>query len=305
MKKLLITGIAGGQGRLLAKRLAESWQVTGVDRVAWRGAPNNVAVQVLDLRKRSFENIFRVEQPEAVVHLAFVRHFRTDPRVRHEVNVEGTRRLLRNCVEYGVKQLVVLSSAYVYGALPDNPRYVREDHPLNVSRTFPEMRDLAEVEGLVGQFLWRYPEVTTAVLRPVNTLGHYVHSAIGNYLRFELIPTVSGFNPMMQFMHEDDLTESIALALEHRLRGAFNVAGPGAVPLKTAIRAAGRRRLSVPEPIAHLLISQLFRFNIYQFPPAAIDFIKYPCTVCGQRFREATGFRPHYSLEDAFASVAR
>ncbi len=303
MKKILITGIAGGQGRLLAARLSGEWQVTGVDRVDWPSAPPGVAVHVLDLRKRSFDNIFRIERPEAVVHLAFVRHFRIDPRVRHEVNVEGTGRLLRNCAEYGVKQLVVLSSAYVYGALPDNPRYVREDHPLNVSRTFPELRDLAEVEGLVGQFLWRYPEVATSILRPVNTLGEYVHSAIATYLRLDVVPTVTGFDPMMQFIHERDLTEAIRLALVHKLRGVFNVVGPGAVPLKTAIRACGRRRLSVPEPLARLLIAQLFRFKIYQFPPAAIDFIKYPCTVCGERFRQATGFRPAIGLEEIFASV--
>ncbi|RMF21973.1 MAG: NAD-dependent epimerase/dehydratase family protein [Deltaproteobacteria bacterium] len=305
MKKLLITGIAGGQGRLLARRVAGEWRVTGVDRTPWHNAPDDVAVHVLDLRKRGFENIFRVERPDAVVHLAFVRHFRTDPRVRHEVNVEGTRRLLDNCAEYGVRQVVVLSSAYVYGALANNPRYVREDHPLNVSRTFPEMRDLAEVEGLVGQFLWRYPDVATSILRPVNTLGEYVHSAIGSYLRLDLVPTVSGFNPMMQFIHERDLTEAIALALERRLRGVYNVVGPGAVPLHAAIRACGRRRISVPEPIARLMISQLFRFNIYQFPASAIDFIKYPCTVCGERFREATGFRPRIALEEIFASVRR
>ena len=41
------------------------------------------------------------------------------------------------------------------------------------------------------------------------------------------------------------------------------------------------------------------------FPPEALDFIKYPCTVCGERFYRATGFEPLFSLEDTFASVAR
>ena len=39
MEKVLITGIAGGQGRLLARRLLESYEVCGVDRVAWEGHP--------------------------------------------------------------------------------------------------------------------------------------------------------------------------------------------------------------------------------------------------------------------------
>ncbi len=305
MKKLLITGISGGQGRLLAKRLGETYEICGVDRMPWEGAPAGISVTTMDLRTKRFENVFRVEKPDAVVHLAFVRHFRSDPKVRHEVNVEGTRRLLHHCAEYGVKQLVVLSSSYVYGALAENPMYMNEDDPLNSSRTFPDMRDLVEVEGLVNTFLWRYPDIATSVLRPVNTLGYYVHSAIGTYLKLDWIPVVSGFNPMMQFIHEEDTTEAIVLALKHRLRGVFNVDGPGAVPLRTAISAIGRRGITIPEPLVHMVISQLFRFKIYQFPPAAIDFIKYPCTISGDRFREATEFKPLFSLEDTFASVSR
>ena len=48
-----------------------------------------------------------------------------------------------------------------------------------------------------------------------------------------------GFDPMMQFIHEEDLSEAIALALEHGLQGVFNVTGPGEVPLHTAIRETG------------------------------------------------------------------
>jgi UDP-glucose 4-epimerase len=280
MKKVLITGISGGQGRLLAKRLLGQWHITGVDRVPWEGAPEGINVDTLDLRKKRFRNIIQTERPDAVVHLAFVRHFRSDPRLRHEVNVEGTQRLLEHCAEFGVGKIVVLSSSYVYGAAPDNPRYMHEDHPLNGSRMFPEIRDLIEVEGLVNTFLWRYPDISTSILRPVNTL-------------------------MMQFIHEEDLSEAIALALEHDLRGVFNVAGPGALPLKQAIHAVGKSRISVPEPFARLLFQQLFRLNVYEFPPSALEYLKYPCTIAGQRFQRATGFEPLFSLEDIFASVAR
>jgi UDP-glucose 4-epimerase len=95
------------------------------------------------------------------------------------------------------------------------------------------------------------------------------------------------------------------LALEKRLNGVFNVAGPAAVPLKTAIRAIGRTAIPVPEPLIGAIIRQLFRMNVYSFPAHALDFIKYPCTVSGEKFVSATGFKPLFSLEDIFASVAR
>lgn len=281
----------------------EPWEVIGVDRAKWPSAPDGVTMYQFDLRKRRLEDIFRVHRPDAVVHLAFVRHFRSDQAMRHEINVEGTKHLLEHCAEYGVKQLVVLSSSYVYGSLPSNERYMTEDHPLNASRNFPEIRDLCEVEGLVSTFLWRFPEIATSVLRPVNTLGHSVHNAIGRYMKLAIVPTIMGFNPMMQFIHEEDVAEAMIVALEKKTRGIFNVAGPGAVPLKRALKEMGRQRVSIPDPIAHMLIRTLFNLNIYQFPSGAIDFIKYPCTISGKRFQEATGFRPRHTLAETFATM--
>jgi UDP-glucose 4-epimerase len=304
-EKILITGIAGGQGQLIARRLARTYALTGVDRSPWDDHPPEITVHVLDLRKRKMEDIFRTERPDAVVHHAFIRHFRVEPRVRHEVNVLGTKLLLEYCVAHGVKRVVVLSSGYVYGALPDNPYYVDEEYPLNVSRTYPEVRDLAEVDTLCSAFLWRHPEIATSILRPVSILGPHVSSSMAQYLRQRYVPTIMGFDPMMQFIHEEDVAEAVALALQTGTHGVFNVVGAGAVPLSVAVGQTGGVALPIPEPLARLVFRQLFNLGLYPVPPGAIDFVKYPCTLDGRRFRTATGFAPHHSLEDTFASVRR
>jgi UDP-glucose 4-epimerase len=304
-ERLLITGIAGGQGRLLARRIRDRFDIIGVDRVPWERHPRHVRMHVLDLRRRKLEDLFRTERPTAVVHLAFVRHFDANPRLRHEVNVSGTRQLLDYCASYGVRRLVVLSSSYVYGALADNPCYMTEDAPLNVSRTYPEVRDLAEVDALCGAFLWRYPHIKTSILRPVNTLGNSVHSAVARYLKLAYVPTILGFDPMLQFIHEEDLSEAVAVTLEKGIHGFFNVTGSGAVPLKVAIRASGSRPIAIPESVARVVIGNLFRLGLFPFPPGAIDFVKYPCTVEGSRFRAATGFSPMLTLRDIFATARR
>jgi len=305
VEKVLITGISGGQGRLLARRLLDTFEVCGVDRVAWEGRPKNVAVHQVDLRKRAFEDVFRTEQPTAVVHMGQIRHFRVSEQVRHDVNVRGTKQLLDHCVNYGVQKLVMISSGYVYGAAPDNPFYMDEDFPLGATRSYPEIRDLVEVDTLVSAFIWKYPHIRTAVLRPVNVLGYYVHSMIGEYLRQRRVPTVMGFDPMMQFIHEEDVSEAIALALEHGLQGVFNVVGPGAVPISVAIREAGRTALPLPEPLLRPMIDRMFRWGVVPYPPGAIDYVKYPVTLSGKRFVDATGFRPLFGLEEIFHSVHR
>ncbi len=305
MEKVLITGIAGGQGRLLARRLLENYEVCGVDRVSWEGAPRGIRVQLVDLRKKKFEDVIRTELPTAIVHMGFVRHFRSDEQTRHDVNVRGTKQLLDHCVNHGVQKLVVLSSSYVYGAFPENPYFMDEDSPLSASRSYPEIRDLVEVDTLASAFLWRYPHIRTCVLRPVNVLGYYVHSMIAQYLRQRRIPTVMGFDPMMQFLHEEDLSEAIALALEHGLQGVFNVVGPGEVPLHTAIEETGGVAWPVPEPILRPMFARLFNLGLIPYPPGALDYIKFPITLSGSRFVEATNFHPLFGLEEIFHSIRR
>jgi len=303
MEKVLITGISGGQGRLLARRLMDRYEVCGVDRVDWAGRPEGVKVQVVDLTRKKFEDVIRTELPTHVVHMGFIRHFRTDERTRYDVNVRGTRKLLDHCVHHGVQSLVVVSSSYVYGAFPENPYYMDEDSPLSASRSYPEIRDLVEVDALATAFLWRYPHIRTAVLRPVNVVGYYVHSMIGQYLREQRVPTVMGFDPMMQFIHEEDFASAIALAVEHQLQGVFNVTGPGEVPLHTAIREAGGTAIPLPEILLRPVLAGLFDFGLFPYPPGALDFLKYPITVSGERFVDVTSFRPDYSLRETLESV--
>jgi UDP-glucose 4-epimerase len=83
----------------------------------------------------------------------------------------------------------------------------------------------------------------------------------------------------------------------------YNVAGPGAVPLKVAIRETGGTPMPLPESLARAVFGRLFRLGLFPTPTGAMDFLKYPCTVDGRQFATATGFSPLFTLEDIFASV--
>lgn len=315
MEKVLITGISGAQARVLANLLRERVNVCGVDHAKWRDAPRGVTSCVADLRKRSFEDVMRTERPDSVVHLGFIRHFRGDERHRHDVNVRGTQRLLEHCVRYNVKRLVVGSSSYVYGAFPENPFNLPEEAPLSASRSYPEIRDLVEVDTLATAFLWKEAGLATSVLRPVNVIGRSAQSMAARYLRLVRIPTVMGFDPMMQFIHEGDVALAIEHALDADLRGVFNVVGAGEVPLHTAISETGGIAWPVPEPLLRSAFGALFKYasvmpgvgsrGIGGFPEGILDYLKYPVTLGGAAFREATGFKPRYDLRECFESQRR
>ena len=157
--------------------------------------------------------------------------------------------------------------------------------------------------SLATAFLWRYPEIKTSILRPVSTLGYYVQHD-RRVPEAAYVPTVFGFNP-------DDAVHpwggrrgsDRAHAFETATRGVFNlIVGPGAVPLKVAIRN-WRDRDSTLEPLARDLLSRLFRHSLTVPGHDAIDFAKYPCTIDGRRFRAATGIKPLYTLEETLRSV--
>lgn len=302
-QKVLVLGVAKGQGRLLARRLSRSAQVVGVDRDPWRRRPAETPFYRVDVRTREFEDVVRTERPDAIVHLGFIHDFSVSPAQRYDINVRGTKKLMDHCRTYGVAKLVVLSTSYVYGALPENPSFMDEEHPLSGSRNYPEIRDLVELDTLASAFMWQHPEIRTSVLRPVPTLGYYVTNAMATYLRQRVVFVMMGFDPMLQFMHEEDLADALAQAAERGLRGVYNVTGPGEVPLSVAIRETGGRSLPLPEIVARPLLARLFRFGLIGVPPGAIDYIKFPCTISGERFARQTGFRPLFGLKESFRSL--
>jgi UDP-glucose 4-epimerase len=302
MRKLLITGIASPLGRRLARRLAESWVVCGVDARPWPGRPREIAMHVADLRKRELEEVVRRERPHAVVHLGVKRELRGDARNRHDLNVRGTKRLLDHCAAFGVAQLVMVSTGAVYGAAPENALYMSEDEPLSASRNYPEIRDRVEVDALVSAFVWRMPEIRTAVLRPVHVLGPHSTGMMADYLRRDRPPTVLGYDPLIQVIHEDDWCESIALTLAKEVAGVFNVTGPGVVPLRTAIAETRGVPLSLPEFVLRPWIRAGFAAGLLPWPEGAIDMLKYPVTISGERFIHATGWKPLFTLPEIFAA---
>jgi len=303
MRKVLITGIASPLGRQLARRLAAGWEVCGVDTRSWPGRPRELAMHVADLRKREFEEVMRAERPHAVVHLGVRREMRrSDARNRHDLNVRGSKRLFDHCAAFGVKQLVVVSTGTAYGAAPENPLYMSEDEPLSASRSYPEIRDRVEVDALASAFVWRVPEVRTAVLRPVHVLGPHSTGMLADYLRRLRPPIVLGYDPLIQVMHEDDWAESIALSLTREIAGVFNVTGPGQVPLRTAIAEMHRLPLALPEFVMRPWIRTSFAAGLLPWPEGAIDYLKFPVTISGERFAEETGWKPLFGLRETFAA---
>jgi UDP-glucose 4-epimerase len=276
--------------------------VIGIDRRAFIDAPSDVEHHQIDIRSGRVRDIFRRGDVTAVVHLGVMHDPHESSVEHHEFNVIGLQRLLEYVETYKVPKVVLLSSANVYGPRPDNPQLLREDAPLLGAGPFSEIRDLVELDMGVGAFFWRSAATETVILRPTHILGT-VHNAPSNYLRLEVVPTLLGFDPMMQVVHQQDVVSAIELSLVPGRRGIFNLAGPEPVALSKAISVLGRRALAVPHSLAKTAVRSLFRFHLTSFPAPELDFIRYVCMVDDRKARAELGYAPSFGLEATLRAV--
>ncbi len=303
-RKVVITGIAGRFGRIVAQRLHRDseYAVVGLDHRPFRDRPRDIEHHEVDLRSKRARDIFRPGDVDALIHLGLKHAPRASDEELYSWNVSGTARLLEYCLAYRVPKVVILSSANVYGPRPSNTQFLTEEAPLMGAQSFPRMRDLVEIDHMAASFFWRARDIDTVILRPVHILGQ-VRNAPSNYLRLETVPTLLGFDPMVQVIHERDVAEAVACALRPGVRGIYNITGPGEVPLSVILRELGKRPMPIPHPLAKPLWSLAFRLGISGYPVAEFDFIRYVCMVDGTRARKELGFRPRATLRETIHAV--
>jgi UDP-glucose 4-epimerase len=298
-----VTGISGNLGTALARNLAPSAALLGIDHRPFPDERLGVEHWQVDLRKARVEEPFAARQIDALVHMGVV-HDRDLPSTElHDLNVVGTRRILDLARGHGVRKVVILSSANVYGPAPDNSSFLQEETPLLASARRGDLRALVEIDMYAQSFLWRHPEVETVILRPVNVVGPTVRNAPSNYLRLERPLAALGFDPMMQLIHEEDVCRAVALALQPGVRGVFNVVGPGELPLSAILRELGREAIPVP----HFLLRPMLRWLADErgsvFPPEDVDHLQFACTVDGSRAVRELGWAPSRTLRETIRSV--
>jgi len=301
--RVMITGVSSPIARLLAAKLLErGHEIMGLDRRAWENAPAGVEMHAVDIRKRAAEDLFRKWRPEAVVHMATVTHLVAATEERYRINLGGTRAVFEHAGAYGVEHVVFVGRHTYYGAGADHALYHHEDDPPMAVSTFPELADLVAADLYACQSLWRFPSLATSVLRFVYALGPTGHGTLASFLKGRYVPMVAGFDPLFQFMHEEDVASAISASLDQRLRGVFNVAGPGPLPLSVIVREAGRKAVPLPEVAFQLMRG---RFGLPRLPPGAVQHVKFPVVIDDGAFRKATSWSHAHDEDGCISDFSR
>jgi UDP-glucose 4-epimerase len=251
--------------------------------------------------------IVRAKQVDTVLHTFMIVDSTGVPaRTIHEVNVIGTMNLLAaaGAPNSPVHQVVVRSSSLVYGSTERDPATFTEETPRARTPRSVVERSLVEAEGMVRDFAEDNPSVLVATLRFADILGSDIVSSIGKNLSRPICPSVFGFDPLVQFVEEDDVVRALEFVTQHRLAGTYNVAGDGRLPWSDVAAICGTRLLPLPPIHPSLAVAPLVLLGIFDFPPELEALLRYGRGMDTSRL-VAAGFEYHCSSASAVQRFAR
>jgi UDP-glucose 4-epimerase len=308
-RRILVTGAARSTGRRLVGALAGDSEVETVvavdDREPPEPFPDKVEHLAVDLRSPALVRTVQSAGIDTCVHLGVT----AEPRAAggrptmKERNVLGTMQLLAAAYHApDLRRLVLKSTTAVYGATASDPAVWTESMDHETPR-HGFGKDAIEVEDYVRSFDRRRPDVAVTVLRLANQVGATVDNPLTRYFELPVCPTVFGFDPRLQFLHEEDTAEVLLRAtLGQAVRGTFNVAGDGVVLLSQAIRIAGKPPLPIPEPLVNR-VAELAALTV-DFSPEQVRFLQYGRVADTTAARELLGFSPKWTSRQAFEDFA-
>jgi UDP-glucose 4-epimerase len=234
--------------------------------------------------------IFKEEKPDIVVHTGFYQRPIEDTTYAHELNSIGTMHILAACAESHVRKIVVSSRTMVYGAFFDNPHYMTEEHSPRPQMVYEFQLDKVEVERQLLRFWKSNPEILVTVLRHCSIMGPNVENCWTHYLSMPVCPTVLGYNPLIQFISEEDVIDAFEIAINDDFPGVFNIVGRRIIPLHMILKLANKVRMPMAHPLAENLFRMLWIANLGPFPPEHLHFLKYHCLADSTRAKEVMGF---------------
>jgi UDP-glucose 4-epimerase len=302
-RRVLVTGLSTYWGSRLAQALESFEQIEaiiGVDEDSpTRELERTEFVKVTN-QHSLLQRIVRAAEIDTVVDTRLVvNSLMAPPRIAHENNVIGTLNILAACTGAGspVRKFVFKGSTHYYGCEQDDPAFFVE----GMSRPHPPRarleRDMVEAEQAVGDFAERNPNVAVTVLRCANVLGPDVDTAFTRMFALPVVPMMLGFDPRLQFVHEDDVVHALEHAAFHVVPGTYNVAGDGVLALSEIADLLGKRVLPILPPWGTGLVTGPLRKLGFRIPEEAINQLRFGRGV-DNRVLKATGFRYGYTTRE-------
>ena len=303
-RRILITGVSRPDGGRLVQWLERQpgvEAIVGVDTHDPKHEFELAEFVRVDPQHAQFGRILRAAAIDTVVDTRLVDDpLRISLKDARQVNVTGTMSMLAACSGPGsrVRKLVFKSSAHYYGGDPGDPAFLTEE----IGRTRPPRTaiesDVVAAEGAVASFAARNPASTVTVLRMADEVGAEARSSYQSLLALPAVPSLLGFDPRCQFIHEEDVVGALAHAVAHNLPGTYNAAADGVLALSEVASLLGKPLLPVLPPWGSgLAAGQLRRLGL-RIPVELLGQLRFGRGLDNRRLK-ATGYTYRYTTREA------
>ncbi|MEM9466755.1 MAG: NAD-dependent epimerase/dehydratase family protein [Actinomycetota bacterium] len=296
---VVITGAAGAVGSRVVRRLVRDrpeLDVRAVDKLAVGSRPG-LDVKQVDLAADDLTAV--LSGADTVVHLASAVAPDVDDPAADELELAILSRVLDAAAEVGVSQVVVLSTAMVYGAWVGNPVPLTEDAAVHPNPDFPWATTRARVEQTAAEWGARVG-AAVSVLRPTAVVTDDALGQLARVLHTARIGIAAIGDPPVQYLHADDLAAAIVAVVDARFDGVANVAPDGWIPPDALAGLEGPKpRVRVPAWAARAAAALRSRAGLAPIPPGVVPYTSHSWVVANDRMR-ALGWRAEYTNEEAW-----
>lgn len=301
---VLITGASTFIGGYLAARLAANPDIERVIAVDSRVPRKDLMRRMgraeflrLDIRRPAIAKAIANYEVDTVVHAAtsIMDNVAHSSAIK-EFNLVGAMQMCAACQRSpSVKRLILRSTSMVYGASAGDPSHFAEQTPARREPRYGYGRDLLDIEGYVRGLARRRQDIGVTIVRPQAMLGPRINTRMSSYLSLPVVPVVFGFEPRLQFLHEEDALAAMEHVTLSGRTGTFNIAAEGVVTLTQAVRRVGHIALPVPGRFRAAITGVLQDPRSAKLRSSQTDYLTYGRVLDTSRMRTELGFVPRYT----------
>ncbi len=308
-KTVFITGISGYLGQKIVEHICnrdDIGEIIGVDIVEPPLFRDRITFIEHDVRDDLYPVMSRFKIDWAI-HGAYIVSVLHNKNLAEDIDVNGTKNFLASCGRLKIKSVMHISSATAYGFHEDNPPVLTEESPLRGNDYFTYGKCKADLElGVVEDFRKSNPGIILTIIRPSFVCGpHFYKNPLGRHLMKKVIMLPRQTQPF-QYVHEDDLAESVYFLLKNKKRGAYNLGGDGTMTFREMAQRAGGIILPLPvallKPLNNIAWFLRLKF-ITEFPSSTLSLVICPWVVSNKKIKDA-GFRFRYTTAEAYETFA-
>jgi UDP-glucose 4-epimerase len=302
MTRVVVTGAAGRLGsRVVQLLLADDRapEVVGVDVVPSPRPDPRLVWHQIDLATADLTTAF--DGADAVLHLASVfGPVLESAQIDAAVEVTLARRVLEAADKAGVEQVVVMSSATVYGPWANNAVPLTEEAPLRPHPDLALAVQKAEIERLAGEWALDHPGAVVASVRPVTVVQDGGGGWLAQALRATATVPANEETPI-QYVHIADVASAVTAVWSNRLAGPVNVAPHGWLTPTERLSLDPLPKVRLPERVAVAVADWRWRLRLAPTAPGILAYARHPWVVANDKLA-ATGWEPSNSNEEAYVA---